>query len=83
MPNRIWKVLVVLPEGEDDLQRINTSTRVIAVDTPNSNTIRPDWGTYRTTVDAVEQATGYDLLSVLPTQVQKTLESQVDTGPTR
>ncbi|RDV13310.1 DNA/RNA non-specific endonuclease [Pontibacter diazotrophicus] len=83
VPNRIWKVLVVLEEGENDLQRINTGTRVIAVDTPNSNTVRPDWGTYRTTVDAIEQATGYDLLSALPVQVQQALESQMDTGPTR
>ncbi|WP_162056037.1 DNA/RNA non-specific endonuclease [Pontibacter pamirensis] len=83
VPGRIWKVLVVLPEGQDDLQRINTGTRVIAVDTPNSNTVRSDWGTYRTSVDAIEQATGYDLLSALPVQVQQALESQVDTGPTR
>ncbi|RDV13299.1 DNA/RNA non-specific endonuclease [Pontibacter diazotrophicus] len=83
VPNRIWKVLVVLPEGEGDLQRINTGTRVTAVVTPNSNTVRSDWGTYRTSVDAIEQATGYDLLSALSTQVQQALESQVDTGPTQ
>ncbi|MFD3002682.1 DNA/RNA non-specific endonuclease [Pontibacter toksunensis] len=83
VPNRIWKVLVVLEEGENDLQRINAGTRVIALDTPNSNTVRPDWGTYRTSVDAIEQATGYDLLSALPIQMQQALESQVDTGPIR
>ncbi|RDV11120.1 hypothetical protein DXT99_25235 [Pontibacter diazotrophicus] len=83
VPGRIWKMLVVLEEGEGDQQGINTSTRVIAVDTPNSNTVRPDWGSYRTSVDAIEQATGYDLLSALPAQVQQALERQVDTGPTR
>ncbi|PRY02948.1 endonuclease G [Pontibacter ummariensis] len=83
VPNRIWKVLVVLPEGENDLKRIDADTRVIAVDTPNSNTVRSDWGTYRTTVDAIESATGYDLLSALPTQLQKELEGQVDQGPTQ
>lgn len=46
VPNRIWKVLVVLPEGENDLQRISANTRVIAVDTPNSNVINTDWGKY-------------------------------------
>lgn len=82
VPGRIWKVLVVLEEGEGDLERINSATRVIAVDTPNSNSVRSDWGSYRTTVDAIEQATGYDLLSALPAQVQQALESRVDAGPT-
>ncbi|WP_345162469.1 DNA/RNA non-specific endonuclease [Pontibacter saemangeumensis] len=83
VPARIWKVLVVLEAGEDDLERISTGTRVIAVDTPNSNSVRPDWGSYRTTVDALEQATGYDLLSAVPLQVQLALESRVDLGPTQ
>ncbi|KAA3439905.1 DNA/RNA non-specific endonuclease [Rufibacter hautae] len=81
VPARIWKVLVVLPLGGDDLERISSSTRVIAVDTPNSNTVRSDWGTYRTTVDAIELATGYDLLSALPVQLQQLLEGRVDNGP--
>ncbi|WP_242917396.1 DNA/RNA non-specific endonuclease [Pontibacter liquoris] len=78
VPARIWKVLVVLPEGENDLQRISRTTRVIAVDTPNEESVRSDWASYRTTVDAIEKATGYDLLSALPEQVQHVLESQVD-----
>ncbi|GGK64148.1 DNA/RNA non-specific endonuclease [Rufibacter glacialis] len=82
VPNRVWKVLVVLPLGEGDLNRITSSTRIIAVDTPNSNTVRPDWGGYRTTVDAIEQATNYDLLSALPQELQKVLEARVDNGPT-
>lgn len=83
VPARIWKVLVVLPEGDNDLQRISTGTRVIAVDTPNTNTVHADWGAYRTSVDLIEQATGYDLLSALPAPLQQVLESQVDAGPTR
>ena len=39
VPANIWKVLVVLPEGENDVESINTSTRVIAIDTPNNNTL--------------------------------------------
>jgi endonuclease G, mitochondrial len=44
VPAQIWKVLVVLPEGQDDLNRITAGTRVIAVNTPNSQTVRADWG---------------------------------------
>jgi endonuclease G, mitochondrial len=83
VPSYIWKVLVVMPEGSNDLSRINTSTRVIAVNTPNVNTIDSEWGTYRTTVDAIEQVTGYDLLSALSEEVERTLEGRVDKGPTR
>lgn len=81
VPARIWKVLVVLPEGDSDLERINTSTRVIAIDTPNNNTVSANWSSYRTTVDAIESATGYDLLSAVPKQVQQVLESRQDQGP--
>ncbi|MBF9254037.1 DNA/RNA non-specific endonuclease [Pontibacter sp. 172403-2] len=81
VPARIWKVLVVLPQGDNDLQRINTSTRVIAVDTPNNNTVNANWSNYRTTVDAIESATGYDLLSAVPKQVQQVIESRTDPGP--
>jgi endonuclease G, mitochondrial len=79
----IWKVLIVLPEGGNDMSRINVNTRIIAVHTPNINSISSDWGIYRTKVDAIEQATGYDLLSALPEQVENVLESKVDTGPTK
>ena len=82
VPNRIWKVIVVLPNGNNDVNRITTSTRVIAVNTPNDNTVSATWGSYRTSVDAIEAATGYNLLSNLPASIQSALESKVDTGPT-
>ncbi|RYZ19203.1 MAG: DNA/RNA non-specific endonuclease, partial [Chitinophagaceae bacterium] len=83
VPNRIWKVLVVLPQGTGDLARITTATRVIAVNTPNTNSISTSWGTYRTTVDAIESATGYNLLSNVSSTIQSTIESRVDSGPTQ
>lgn len=83
VPAQIWKVMVVLPEGPDDLTRITSNTRVIAVDTPNSQTVRADWGSYRTSVDAIERATGYDLLTALSSSLQTTLEAKVDQGPTQ
>ena len=83
VPKYIWKVLVVLPEGQDDVTRITSDTRVIAVNTPNQNNTNPDWGLYRTTVDAIEKATGYNLLSEVPEQVQQVLEANPDKGPTQ
>ncbi|MGV3504079.1 MAG: DNA/RNA non-specific endonuclease [Adhaeribacter sp.] len=81
VPSRIWKVLVILPVGDNDESRINASTRIIAVDTPNSNAINPDWASYRTSIDAIEAASGLDLLSNLPQEVQAQVEAGVDRGP--
>ncbi|GEO07341.1 sugar-non-specific nuclease NucA-like protein [Adhaeribacter aerolatus] len=83
VPAQIWKVVVVLPEGDDDGNRINQDTRVIAVNTPNTNNANPDWSTYLTTVDVIEAATSYDLLSDLPDEIEQVLEAKVDAGPDR
>jgi endonuclease G len=82
VPSNCWKVVVVLPVGTSDTGRITSSTRVIAINTPNTTSISPSWGSYRTTVDAIEDATGYNLLSAVPSSVQSAIESKVDTGPT-
>ncbi|TGE27391.1 DNA/RNA non-specific endonuclease [Hymenobacter metallicola] len=82
VPARCWKVIVVLPEGSSDASRVTTSTRVIAINTPNTTSIGTSWGSYRTTVDAIEQATGYNILSAVSSTVQATIEARVDAGPT-
>jgi endonuclease G len=81
VPNRCWKVIVILPVGDNDATRVNANTRIIAIDTPNLNSISPDWGQYRTSVDAIEAATGLDLLSNLPVEVQSSVEAKIDGGP--
>jgi hypothetical protein len=43
---------------------------------PNVTGIRNvDWNTYRTTVDAIEALTGYDLLALLPDEIEAAVES--------
>ncbi|WP_299760706.1 DNA/RNA non-specific endonuclease [uncultured Pontibacter sp.] len=83
VPNRIWKVIVVLPVGTNDAARVTTSTRIIAIDTPNSNSVSSSWGSYRTTVDAIEAKMGYNLLSNVSSSVQSVIEARVDNGPTQ
>lgn len=81
--SRMWKVIVVLNKGTDDVNRVASTTRVIAVDMPNTQTVTNNsWGYYRTTVDAIETATGYNILSNVPTSVQSVIEAAVDNGPT-
>ncbi len=73
VPGRVWKVIVVLDSPEAEVTR---GTEVIAVDMPNSDRIEPDWTLYRTTVDRIEIATGYNLLSEVPVSVQAAIESR-------
>jgi endonuclease G len=74
----MWKI-IVLPESFEDVSSINTNTRVIAVDIPNTSGIRnDDWRKYRTTIRQIEQKTGLNLLSSLPTNIQEVLETKMD-----
>lgn len=83
VPSHFWKIIVVLPNGSNDITRINTATRVIAVDMPNLQTVNGHtWDYYRTSIDAIELATGYNFLSNLGTTLQSSIESTVDAGPT-
>jgi endonuclease G len=78
IPANDWKVAVVVPAGTP-MSAINEKARVIAVDMPNvKGILNADWQTYRTTVRDIEKATGYNLLSALPQNVQDALETKVD-----
>ncbi|MBM7653848.1 DNA/RNA endonuclease G (NUC1) [Neobacillus cucumis] len=83
VPAKTWKVIVVLPNGNNDISRITTSTRVIAVLMPNDQTTSSHpWSYYRVSVDTIEFLTGYDFLSSVPANIQSTIEANVDNGPT-
>ncbi len=82
VPAAVWKVLVILPEGKNDLGRIDDDTRIIAVDIPNVNSFNGlKWYDYMTNIDSIEARTGYNLLDELPFSLQNRLESKVDQGP--
>jgi len=77
VPAFTWKVALILPKADgDDTARVTCSTRTIAVLMPNLDSIRPDpWQTYLTTVDNVEQQTGFDFFSNLPPAIQACIEA--------
>ncbi len=84
VPSNCWKVVVVLPVGSNDVGRVSTSTRVIAVNMPNIQTVNSQtWGNYRVSVDALESILGYDFLSNVPTNIQAAIEANADSGPTQ
>jgi endonuclease G len=80
VPGYVWKIALIIPEGNGDMQRVSTATRVIAINTPNVNTVDFDWKKYIVTVSDIEKATGHKLLSNLPQGVQDALKIKKDTG---
>jgi DNA/RNA endonuclease G (NUC1) len=80
VPEKTWKVILVLPVGDDDPNRVTTSTRTLAVIMPNVQGIRNDpWQTYLATVDQVETLTGYDFFSNVNSAIQNVIEAKLDT----
>jgi DNA/RNA endonuclease G (NUC1) len=79
VPTNTWKVAVVLAAGmtPDQVRNPGDVIDLIAVDMPNLSTLPRDgnWQAHKTTVDAIEAATGYDLLSALPDVAEAILES--------
>ncbi len=79
VPSNVWKAVVVIPIGSNDLNRISTSTRIIAIDVPNTQTASSQpWQAYRTSVNAIELQTGLNLFNLIESSVQNTIESQID-----
>lgn len=81
IPSHMWKVIMVLDTGANDLSRVTTTTRVIAVDIPNNNdqiSRTDNWKNYRICVDSIEARTGFDFFSNVPTSTQAVIESVVD-----
>lgn len=90
VPSNVWKIAVVIPAGTGDLARITASARVIAVNTPNINTINSDWTKYITTVSAIETASNastgvlagqkINLFTGLSADIRAALKAKLDAG---
>ncbi len=77
IPDSTYKIIVVLDRGQG-ASDVTTSTEVIAVVMPNTDGIRSDdWQKYITTVDRIENSTGYDFLNRVPVDIQKVIESKL------
>ncbi|WP_395092221.1 DNA/RNA non-specific endonuclease [Armatimonas sp.] len=82
VPDFGWKIIVVLPNKTgNDLERVDTDTRVIAVQMPNISTIsKQPWDKYITTVAELEQATGLTFFESLHESVARVLKPKQDAG---
>jgi endonuclease G len=81
VPAYTWKVVIVLPVGANDVDRVNKNTRVIAVIMPNNQNIgiSTPWRNFRTSVDRVEGLTGLNFFSNVRPMVQNLIERKIDT----
>lgn len=80
VPAVTWKVVLILPNGDNDLSRANKSTRVFGIIVPNQPpvNINAPWRDFRVTVNAVENLTGYDFFTNIPRTSQEIIERRVD-----
>ena len=80
VPQYTWKVVLVLPNGENDLGRVNKGTRAFGLIVPNFPplNINASWRDFRVTVDKVETLTGYDFFSQLGAMTEFLIEQRRD-----
>ncbi len=77
VPSSTWKVVLILPDGHG-VNKIDKTTRTIAVIVPNQQGIAEDWKEFRHSVREVEELTGYDFFSNVPKTVQEAIENTID-----
>ncbi len=78
VPAFTYRLALFLPNGNNDTARITTSSRVIAINIPNNNSVGTNWRSYRVSVDALEAITGLDFFSRIVDEVEPILEAKVD-----
>lgn len=85
VPTMVWKVVVVVPEGPDELPTIDATARVFALRMQNSDLRlkHPEWKIFRTTVAALENELvvdrrGYSFFSALPAGIAHALKLKID-----
>lgn len=76
VPEFCWKIIMVLPEGEDDFNRVSEETQIIAVCIPNSQGCGQNgsWEQYECSVDYLEEITGMDFFELLDDEIEDILE---------
>ena len=88
VPKMVWKVAVILPKGNNDLTRIDTSTKILAVNMPNDNNLysttgsgKDAWKNYIVSIQELEAASAaegvnLDLLSAVNATVRSYLKNK-------
>jgi len=84
IPGSVWKIAVEIPNANSTApanHRITTSARVIALLTPNTSTGLGPWQSYITSVEAIEDITGFTFFDAITNRSTAIyLKNLVDTG---
>jgi endonuclease G, mitochondrial len=81
VPNKVWKVIMVLDANNDDndIARVDENTRLIAVIMPNDRSVpSTNWWQYRVSVKEVEELTGYTFFENVPATIINPIKEEVD-----
>jgi endonuclease G len=81
VPDKTFKVIVVLDAVGQGPASVTSATRVISVMMPNEDSqisLSADWHSFRVSVDSIEAATGQNFLSDVDPAVQAVVEARVD-----
>ncbi len=89
VPAWSWKIMLVMPEGDDDFRRVCESLEgdksgqiyTVAACIPNKqgcqfdeNGNKIDWDSYKCSIDYIENLTGYNFFDLLPDEIENKLE---------
>ncbi len=76
VPAANFKIIVALPAGQG-ASDVTTTTPVLAVQMPNDVGVgEHDFLEYETSVDRIEEATGYDFLDRVPESISRVIEAR-------
>ncbi len=82
VPALTWKVILVLDKPNSGVNGVDRNTRTIAVIIPNKQGVKSDsWQQYRTSVNEVENLTGYKFFTNVPADIRSVIDSKIDTAP--
>lgn len=76
VPEFCWKIILVLSEGDDDLNRIDKNTKIICVCMPNQMGIQKtgSWEQFECSVNFIEEITHFDFFELLDDELEEFLE---------
>ena len=80
VPESLWKIVIILDKPGLRREGVTPETCTIAVNMPNQLGIRAkSYTDYLTTIDDLEQLTGFDFLSDVPQEIQEVVEAKTNT----
>jgi endonuclease G len=79
VPSHTWKVVLAIPAGENDFDRVDDPTKAMTINIPNKKGKHKtsDWEQVLCSIDEIEELTGYDFFELLPDDIEDILEARV------